>query len=71
MMGRTACAGIARIVVLSALVTGAATRTAFAAGMPQLQFNNPLTTGQVFWGAVIFLLLYLLLGRSALPRVGS
>jgi F-type H+-transporting ATPase subunit b len=39
--------------------------------MPQLQFSNPLTTGQVFWGAVIFLVLYLLLSRSALPRVGA
>jgi len=44
---------------------------AFAAGMPQLDFRNPLTTGQVFWGAVIFLLLYLILSRSALPRVAS
>ena len=56
--------------LLSALAT-VATAPAFAAGMPQLQFNNPLTTGQVFWGAIIFLLLYLVLSRSALPRVGA
>ena len=63
--------GLARGAVLSILVAGGVVRPAFAAGMPQLQFNNPLTTGQVFWGAVIFLLLYLVLSRSALPRVGA
>ncbi len=57
--------------VLLSLSATAATVPAHAAGMPQLQFNNPLTTGQVFWGAVIFLLLYLVLSRSALPRVGA
>ncbi len=44
---------------------------AFAAGMPQLDFHNPLTIWQVVWGAVIFLLLYLVLSRSALPQVAS
>lgn len=28
---------------------------AYAAGMPQLDFHNPLVTGQVIWGGVIFL----------------
>nr|WP_321984805.1 hypothetical protein [uncultured Lichenicoccus sp.] len=42
-----------------------------AAGMPQLDFRNPLTLWQVVWGAAIFLLLYLVLSRSALPRVAS
>ncbi len=60
-----------RSIVLSLLVTAGAGGTAHAAGMPQFQFGNPLTTGQVFWGAVIFLVLYLLLSRSALPRVGA
>ncbi|GBQ81746.1 ATP synthase F0 subunit beta' [Gluconacetobacter johannae DSM 13595] len=40
-----------------------------AVGMPQLDFANPLVTGQVIWGGVIFLVLYLLLSRSALPKV--
>ena len=44
---------------------------ALAAGMPQLDFANPLTKWQVIWGAVIFVLLYLLLSNSALPRVAS
>ena len=44
---------------------------AMAAGMPQLDFANPLTKWQVIWGALIFILLYLMLSRSALPGVAS
>ena len=40
-------------------------------GMPQLDFASPLTVAQVVWLAIIFLVLYLLLGRWALPRVGE
>jgi len=40
-----------------------------AEGMPQLDFGNPYVIGQVVWGAGIFLILYLLLSRSALPKV--
>lgn len=40
-----------------------------AEGMPQLDFGNPYVIGQVVWGAGIFLVLYLLLSRSALPKV--
>lgn len=71
MTGPASLSGLVRAAVLSALMAGAGGRPALAAGMPQLQFNNPLTTGQVFWGAVIFLMLYLVLSRSALPRVGA
>ena len=65
--------GAMRTLTLSAaaMVASGAADPASASGMPQLQFNNPLTTGQLFWGAVIFLLLYLTLSRSALPRVAS
>ena len=42
-----------------------------AQGMPQLDFANPLTLTQVGWGAVIFIVLYVLLSRVALPRVGE
>jgi F-type H+-transporting ATPase subunit b len=42
-----------------------------AGGMPQLDFANPLTTSQVVWGAIIFVTLYLLLSRFALPKVGA
>ena len=37
--------------------------------MPQLDFANPLTTYQVLWGAVIFMVLYVLASRIALPKV--
>jgi len=42
-----------------------------AGGMPQLDFKNPLTISQVVWGAIIFVVLYILLSRFALPKVGS
>jgi F-type H+-transporting ATPase subunit b len=44
---------------------------AMAQGMPQLDFKNPLTTSHVGWGIVIFILLYVLLSRWALPQVGA
>nr|WP_242010025.1 hypothetical protein [Acetobacter conturbans] len=47
----------------------AAAPGARAAGMPQLDFHNPLLTGQVVWGAGIFLFFYLALRGWALPRV--
>jgi F-type H+-transporting ATPase subunit b len=40
-------------------------------GMPQLDFHNPLTISQVVWLAIIFLALYLLLSRWALPQVAE
>ncbi|HET6608837.1 MAG TPA: hypothetical protein VFG62_19335 [Rhodopila sp.] len=42
-----------------------------AEGMPQLDFANPLTTSQVVWGAIIFVVLYILLSRGGIPRVAS
>jgi F-type H+-transporting ATPase subunit b len=45
--------------------------TAMAAGMPQLDFGNPLTISQVVWGAIIFVVLYLMLARGGLPQVES
>ncbi len=40
-------------------------------GMPQLDFRNPLTTSQVVWLVIIFVVLYLLLSRWGLPMVGE
>jgi F-type H+-transporting ATPase subunit b len=40
-------------------------------GLPQIDFANPLTTSQVVWGVLIFLVLYILLSRGALPKVAS
>ncbi|MCW3476706.1 F0F1 ATP synthase subunit B family protein [Limobrevibacterium gyesilva] len=49
--------------------------TAFAEeakkGMPQLDATNPLILSQVVWLAIIFLALYLLLSRWALPQVAE
>jgi F-type H+-transporting ATPase subunit b len=44
---------------------------AMAEGMPQLDFNNPLTTSQVIWGTLIFIVLYILLSRVGLPKVAD
>jgi F-type H+-transporting ATPase subunit b len=60
----------ARLALLAGLLLPAAAWAA-EGGMPQLEFGNPLTTTQVGWGALIFLVLYLLLSRIALPKVGS
>jgi F-type H+-transporting ATPase subunit b len=57
-----------RLALLAALLSPTA---AHAEGMPQLDFGNPLTISQVVWGAVIFALLYWLLSRMALPKVGE
>jgi F-type H+-transporting ATPase subunit b len=54
--------------LLPALLLPVAAR---AEGMPQLDFANPLTTSQVVWGAIIFALLYWLLSRVGLPKVGE
>jgi F-type H+-transporting ATPase subunit b len=56
-----------RLALLAALVPAAAR----AEGMPQLDFANPLTTSQVVWGAIIFAVLYVLLSRVGLPKVGE
>ena len=58
-----------RLALLAALLLPPA--AARAEGMPQLDFANPLTTSQVVWGAIIFALLYVLLSRIGLPKVGA
>ena len=47
----------------------AAPVVAMADSLPQLDFANKLTTYQVIWGAVIFVILYIVLSRAALPQV--
>ncbi|MGE0222317.1 MAG: hypothetical protein AB7F35_14590 [Acetobacteraceae bacterium] len=44
---------------------------AHAQGMPQLDFNNPLTLSQVVWGSIIFVVLYIVTSRVALPMVSE
>jgi F-type H+-transporting ATPase subunit b len=60
-----------RRAIVPALALLALPVTAWAVGMPQLDFQNPLTLTQVYWGAGIFIVLYLLLARVGLPKVGS
>lgn len=67
---RSALAVLAGVVMVSLPLLAMASE-APKKGMPQLDFANPLTKSQVFWGAGIFLLLYLLLSRWALPQVAS
>jgi F-type H+-transporting ATPase subunit b len=56
-------AGLAGVLTLPA--------AARAEGMPQLDFTTPLTVSQVVWGAIIFVVLYILLSRTGLPMVAS
>jgi F-type H+-transporting ATPase subunit b len=58
-----------RLALIATLLLAPA--AARAEGMPQLDFANPLTTSQVVWGAIIFVVLYILLSRFGLPRVAE
>lgn len=60
-----------RRIALASLLLLAMPALAHAEGMPQLDFANPLTLAQVYWGAGIFAVLYLLLSRIGLPKVGA
>jgi F-type H+-transporting ATPase subunit b len=63
-----------RIVSLAGAGLGASLllpAAAKAEGMPQLDFTTPLTISQVIWGTIIFVVLYRLLSRNALPLVAS
>jgi len=63
-----------RIVPQVAWVSAAALAVpgaALADTLPQMDFANRLTTYQVLWGAVIFLILYILASRTALPKVAA
>ena len=62
----------ALLLMLTAAVSVMVPVAAHAAeGMPQLDFANKLTIAQIVWGVIIFVALYLLLSRWALPQVES
>jgi F-type H+-transporting ATPase subunit b len=65
-MGRAPVRLIAPLVGLLAMPAAA-----MAAGMPQLDFANPLTLAQVWWGAIIFVVFLLLCWRWGLPQVAN
>lgn len=52
-------------------VTPGAIAHAASSKMPQMNFANPLTFAQIVWMAVIMLILYFLMARWALPRLGG
>lgn len=60
-----------RVGAALAIAIAGAPSLASAQGMPQLDFSTPLTTAQVYWGVLLFALLYVLLARWALPQVGD
>jgi F-type H+-transporting ATPase subunit b len=60
---------IAPLVGWSIAILAAVPGAALADTLPQMDFANLLTTYQVLWGAVIFLILYILASRTALPKV--
>jgi F-type H+-transporting ATPase subunit b len=49
----------------------AAAQEAAGGGMPQLNFNNPLTISQLVWFVIIFAVLFVLLRNMVLPRVAE
>src|SRR5471032_1665622 len=59
--------------IIPAIAAGLVTlpSAAMAKGMPQLDFTTPLILSQVVWGAIIFVVLYILLSRTGLPMVAS
>ncbi len=53
------------------LVLLAVPGAAQAEGMPQLNFANPLTVDQVWWGAIIFIVFFVLCWLWGLPQVAG
>lgn len=62
---------LSRIVPLMAAGLLILPAAAMAKGMPQLDFSTPLTLSQVVWGAIIFIVLYIMLSKTGLPMVAS
>lgn len=60
---------LSRRIVCPSAVLASIPGAALADTLPQMDFGNLLTTYQVVWGAVIFVVLYVLASRTALPRV--
>lgn len=59
------------IVPLAAVGLVGVPTVAMAQGMPQLNFADPLTLAQVWWGAIIFIVFLLLCWLWGLPQVAS
>ncbi|MDE2164830.1 MAG: F0F1 ATP synthase subunit B [Alphaproteobacteria bacterium] len=62
----------ATVTGLTVALSAAFSTVAAAEGeMPQMNFANPLTFAQVVWMAAIMIVLYVLMARWALPRIGT
>ena len=66
-----ACGWLWRGAAAAAMTATASAPALAAGGMPQLDFANPLTSSQVIWLLIIFVALYLMLDKWALPQVAS
>lgn len=55
----------------AALMLAASGAHAEGSKLPQMDFTNPLTIAQIGWMAAILLVLYLVLARWGLPRIGG
>ncbi len=62
-----------RPLALLAVAAALTVRSAHAASskLPQMDFSNPLLFWQIGWMAVILVVLYLVLARWGLPRIGA
>jgi len=60
-----------RLALAASAALLAASGSAFADTMPQLDFGNKLLTAQVIWGALIFAAFYWAVSRVGLPKVTS
>jgi F-type H+-transporting ATPase subunit b len=55
-------------IIAAALIPGTA---GAESKLPQMDFSNPLTTNQLVWMVVILIVLYLLMSRWGLPKMGA
>jgi F-type H+-transporting ATPase subunit b len=62
---------IQRALPVAAVLAAVVTQAHAQGEMPQFDFSNPLLLAQVVWGAVIFVALYFVFSRVALPQVAS
>ncbi len=60
-----------RRITLAALLASLPAAALADGTMPQMDFQNPLTTAQLFWMVVILVVLYVVLARWGLPRMGA
>jgi F-type H+-transporting ATPase subunit b len=60
-----------RALPVAAALAAVVTQAHAQGEMPQFDFSNPLLLAQVVWGAVIFVALYFVFSRVALPQVAS